>query len=341
MKAEDLRQYIVENNLLEDILDYYDFTYTDRGKYLSVKNMDGDNPDAIVVYKDTLVMKNYTRSYQGDLFTLIQKTFDLSFPATIESIMNAVGLEGGFEADIPEVLREIKALEKLNSEKTDTIYDESVLDIYEHKPSILWYHEGIDVETQGLFNICYDKRTDTIAIPIRDEFGNLVGVKNRKNTTKNVNTKYYYDIPCLKSRVLYGLHLTKEHILEKGYAIVVESEKTVLKLWSNGIKNAVSIGSKDISKHQVNILERLGVKIVFALDNDVLLKYNCKDECSRCKHPCVIKQMKKINNPVYVIYDENLSWGIKGSPMDAGLKNFKKVFKNNMWRYSNGELKKC
>lgn len=330
IEAKDLKRFIIEKDFITEVLDYYDFEYKDMGSYVNIKNPDGDNKRAVVVYKNTLNVENYTRGYKGDIFTFIQSVFGLTFKETITSISNAINIDdNGFE--IPEVLRTLWKLEKYSRDYEIQIYDDSVLDQYEKKPNELWFKEGIDIQTQATFNLCYDKESNTIVMPIRDEFGNLMGIKNRKNTTEDVEKKYYYSLPCKKSRILFGLHLTKKYILEKGFVIVVEGEKTVMQLWSAGIKNAVAIGSKNISKHQVELLKRLKVAIVLFYDEDCKLELDCKANCDMCNNGCIKKEMLKFNSPnVWCVYDKEHKMLKKQSPMDLGVDNFNELFKNKI-----------
>ena len=48
-----------------------------------------------------------------------------------------------------------------------------------------------------------------------------------------------------------------------------ESEKAVQQLASVGIRNCVATGGKTISKYQIEMLTRMNVEIVLALDQDV------------------------------------------------------------------------
>ena len=58
---------------------------------------------------------------------------------------------------------------------------------------------------------------------------------------------------------------------------MVESEKSVLKLWSNGIRNVVAIGGHELSKTQVEKLIRLEVdEIIICYDEDVFRNENGK-----------------------------------------------------------------
>src|SRR5690606_25926636 len=79
-------------------------------------------------------------------------------------------------------------------------------------------------------------------------------------------SKYFYIEPCAKSSILYGLEKTRPYIEKANEVIVVESEKSVMQLWTMGIKNAVAISGHKLSKTQVKKLTHLNVPIVIAYD---------------------------------------------------------------------------
>ena len=66
-----------------------------------------------------------------------------------------------------------------------------------------------------------------------------------------------YDIylePCAKSKILYGLYKTIEHIKAKNCIYILEAEKAVLQLWNYGYKNCISTGGKELSQYQIDMI---------------------------------------------------------------------------------------
>lgn len=338
MDSNNLKQYIIDNDLLEKILCGLDFEFKSKGKYISMKNPDGNNKSAIVIFKNKLNVVNYTRGWNGDIFTLIEKIKNITFSDSIKLVKHVLGIKDCSDIKIlnkPNILEVLSNLEKeCNIKESISILDESILNNYDKKPNKIWYDEGISLETQAIFNICYDNKSNSIVIPIRDEFGNLVGVKNRKNTKENIDMKYYYSYPVRKTLILYGLDKNKEHILKQNLCIVVESEKAVMKLHSNDIKLAVAIGGSDISKEQVSMLEELGIKIILAFDKDVILDAECMDDCTDCDIKCMKKQLNKFSDSTDIScsIDEEDLLDEKDSPIDKGIDVFKKVIKNRYGR---------
>ena len=313
-----LKWYIIENNLLERILIELGFTPKDKGKNFIFANLDGDNKTAICVYKNNLKVVNFTRGYSGDIITLVKESMDVSFLEALNTIVSLTGYSN-FKTKNKDYLKILTKLEH-TSEKVKEIYEfkilnEKILKKYQHSPNALWVNDGINVDTQCEFEICYDDLSSSIIIPIRDQFGHLIGIKNRKNTSDEVYMKYYYSYSFPKSKLLYNLNKAKEYIKKEGEVIVVESEKSVMKLWSSGIRNCIAISGSCLSPTQVLKLEKLNVNILLAYDKDKNIEYMDKEK------------NKFILNAGYIYDDTNLL-NVKDSPIDKGIDVFLKINKN-------------
>lgn len=291
MDAQQLKQYIHENNLVSQILEsigchHIKFT----GKYWTCANYDGDNHSAITIYNtDFLNVVNYTRNitqngkFPSDLITLVGYNKSLSFFEAVRFVCNELGLSyyHDFDQDIPESLKITKMIFQmqengieLEDEKVLKPISENILSYYNLYVNDMFLLDNIDYNTQQEFGIGYDAESNRITIPIRSEIGDLVGVKGRlfKKELEENDLKYLYLEPCSKGRVLYGLYKTHEYIAKSGLVYVGESEKFVLQCWSMGYYNAVSIGGKTITKHQIDKITRLGVDVIFSFDKDVTQK---------------------------------------------------------------------
>lgn len=339
MDVQELKNYIYENKYVEQILDSigcHHIKYHPSNEYWSCANADGDNNGAIVIYDNEFLMcMNYTRQMvkgnrNTDLIDLVCYTKHLTFPQGLKFICEEIGISyyHDFEEDIPESFRILQMIADMNTniteekEKPLTPINEHILSYYKPYVNDIFHEDNIDYKTQREFEIGFDEETNRYTIPIRSEIGDLVGVKGRyfyREVPENEN-KYIYLEPCSKSKILYGLHKTIEYIKNKGVVYVFESEKAVMQLWSYGYKNAVSTGGKTISRHQVELLVRLGVKIIFCFDKDV--------EKSEYEN---IALMFPDNIPLFYMFDEdNLLDGHK-SPSDDSNK-WQKLKENNVYK---------
>lgn len=283
----------------------------------------GDNAKSIVIYIES---KNYntevfTRGeFQGwqykDIISLIQFLKDISFPKAIKYICGICGFDyytDTQEEQTPAFINWLEFVEsghKSESEDKLQLIPESVLNQFVMLPVRKWLEQGISIQSQKDFEIGIDLFSERIILPIRDSTGELVGIKGRLlDDTKIQDDKYIYLYPCSKSRLLYGLDKNYEHIKEKQEVLVLEAEKSVLKLHSMGYKNAVAIGGKTISETQAELLLRLSVPITIALDQDA------SEEEIQCN---VEKLQYPISTaPIYVIKDRfGLLLNEKESPCD-------------------------
>lgn len=130
---------------------------------------------------------------------------------------------------------------------------------------------GITVFAKGK---TFDRFGGRIIFPLFDHRGNVVGFAGRilpfdrriKEAAKYINspeTPIYH-----KSRVLYGLNLTKEEIKKQNRAIIVEGELDLISSYQAGIKNIVAIKGSALTDEQIRLLGRFTKVATLALDSD-------------------------------------------------------------------------
>lgn len=120
----------------------------------------------------------------------------------------------------------------------------------------------------------YDRFRGRVIFPLHDHRGNIAGFAGRilpsddnKDLAKYINTPEtdaYH-----KSKILYGLNLTKGDIKRKNVAVIVEGELDMISSWQAGIGEVVAIKGSALTTEQVNLLSRFTQKIVLALDADI------------------------------------------------------------------------
>lgn len=339
MDVKELKNYIFENNYVEQILESvncHHIKYHISNSYWTAANPDGDNRSAIILYNnEQLICLNKTRQMiksnrVTDIIDLICYIKKLSFPDGLKFICDEIGMSyyHDFEEDIPESFKILKDLEDMNTnlvnerDKPLKPISEHILSYYKNYVNDLFYEDNIDYQTQKEFEIGFDAESNRYTIPIRSELGDLIGVKGRYfyRDVPECENKYVYLEPCSKSKILYGLYKTMKYIKNQGVVYVFESEKAVMQCWNYGYKNVVSSGGKDLSCYQIDLLIRLGATIVLCFDKDV--KKTEIDEI--------------VNNfpdsvPIYYIYDEENILDEKESPSDNPVK-WQYLVKNNKYR---------
>lgn len=320
MRVDELKEYIVDNNYIERILeDLGCGNIREHDGYFTASNPDGNNPQALTVYNnESLITVNYTRNITKnkrvtDIFDLVSFYKDCSFPEALKYVHSILGLDYYAEnTELPVALQVLKMLKDMyiGNDDDDNAplkpIPEQVLTYYLPYGNQMWVNEGISLTTQAEFNVAYDVQTNYIAIPIFDSIGSLVGVKGRYfGEPDEHHIKYLYLEKCNKSKVLYGYWQNREFIKNSQYIIVVESEKSVLKLAEYGYRNAVSTGGKTLSKYQVELITRTGCTPIIAFDKDVN-----EDELQD------IADMFMDGVSVYAVIDKDNLLDEKESPMD-------------------------
>lgn len=258
---------------------------------------------------------------------MVKEKKGLSFPKTIQYISKLINFE---EVEKPEYTLPFGGFyKKIQRFKEDNgvelqVYDESILYEFMKVPNLMFYQDGIDCNTQQLFNIGYDVITQRITVPWRSTSGELIGVMGRKNIREvdKDDNKWYPILSFPKSRVIYGFSENYSSIQDKGVCFVGESEKFTLGLHSMGMSIGLSLGGSTLSESQANNIKSLFCKkIIIGLDEglnkDISIEMGNK-----------LKMNRFIKNEVYYIMDKNnlfLPKGSKMSPTDLPKEDFKKL----------------
>lgn len=339
MDVQYLKQKILDDGKVTDILQELGCHHIrERNDIVQAANVDGDNPSAVCVYlNENLTCLNYTRQIlpdgqtrTTDLLDLISYIRNCSFFETLKWLCEFCGYDYYDEPEeLPESLQILQMLTKMNKESASDEDDntplkpisEKVLSYYLPYGNYLFERDGISLATQKFFEIGYDAQTNRISIPVRDEFGSLVGIKGRllQEHIEEGQNKYLYLFNCNKSRILYGLYQNLDAILRQGKVFVGESEKFVMQLYDMGYYGIATGGSK-ISKHQINMLTRLGVQIIFAYDKDI-----AKEQLDNIASQFVDGVQ------VYAIIDDDDILDDKQSPSDDKNK-WLHLIKNNIYK---------
>ena len=135
-----------------------------------------------------------------------------------------------------------------------------------------------DLERVGLIylkdNRAFDRFRGRIIFPLYDHRGNVVGFSGRIIPgSPKADLKKYINTPETeiyhKSRILFGLNLTKADIKKTKKAVIMEGEIDLISSWQVGVKNAVAIKGSALTPDQVSLLARYADTLILALDADV------------------------------------------------------------------------
>ena len=139
-------------------------------------------------------------------------------------------------------------------------------------------YDVADIERAGLAfkterKTYMDRFRGRIMFPIYNTFGKVVGFSGRilpeldtGDSGKYVNSP---ETPIFnKSRILYGLHKTKQNIREEKTAFLVEGQMDFLMLYQDGVKNCVATSGTALTQHHLEVLKKIAEKLIVAFDSD-------------------------------------------------------------------------
>lgn len=322
MDVTSLKEHICNEDLSEQVLESIGCHSISRhgDDYITCANKDGDNKNAIVLYlNENLTVINYTRCISKtkrttDIIDLVMFNEDCSFPEALKFICNEIGMDY-YNNELEEMCESLQIIKMLQGWLTNEDMEcntplkpisEKILSYYINAGNKMWEDEGISLETQSEFEIGYDPHSNYITIPVRDELGSLVGVKARYfGKPDEYHSKFTALEKYSKSKVLYGYWQNRLFIKNNRKIIIVESEKSVLKLAEIGCRNVVATGGKKITKQQIEMIVRTGCTPIIAFDKDC-------DE-GQLQH---IADMFVDGIDVYAIIDKCNMLDEKESPMD-------------------------
>jgi DNA primase len=338
-----LKEYIYKENKIEYILEQigcHSIKYHPNKEYFSCGNIsnkdgDGDNINAINI-KNNMYLNcvNYTRKKhfddKSDLITLIQYNKDLSFKKAMRYTHNLLGLQFTYKKEEEKkkdvfdplaVFKKVKKYRKQNNVSDIEVLDDEILEDYTPCIHVNWVKEGITQYTVNKFQLGYSFRRQRVIIPVRYWLtGELIGITGRtmvENYDEFDIPKYFAIKPYTKTINLYGLYENYETIEKAGYAIIWESEKSVLKRHSLLDGTGVAVGCHDISDEQVRILLGLNIsEIIISFDKGIDIDY-IRHCCEKFYH------LRKVS----YIYDK---WDLledKEAPADKPNKIYEFLFK--------------
>lgn len=249
---------------------------THRNYTTATKGYAHDNQSGIVIYHDTFsALMPTTPEFNSypiqDIISVVQYYQNISFPQAIAWICQTLGFD--YYNETPKINPTLQWLEDITqgnqkNSSQNIVLHPNVLNQFFPYLHYTWYTDGVSIQVAKDFNIGYDIVTNSITIPLYDEIGNIIGIQCR-SLNIDPDSKYYFLYPCSKQSILYGFYQNYQAIKEKHEIILFEGAKSVLQARSLGINNTAALLGKKISQSQIDILNREGIDIILALDNDV------------------------------------------------------------------------
>jgi DNA primase len=272
MLADIKKELINHPDKLKDVLEHFGYcNIVIRPKYISFGRDEKSSKKSIVINLENneyLYTIDYARNIRKDIFSYIIEQRKVEFIDVLNEVRHALGITDYYDFfDNKGIFGGF--YEKIRKRRTNKVntYDDSILDCYVNCGNIRFLADNISLLSQKFFKIKYDVESQGIVIPIRNQFGQLMGVKERFNyDVPDGEMKYFYAVPCSMSQTLFGYSQNYEFLVDNTIYIF-EAEKSCMQCYSYGIRNCVSLGSGSISIQQVKMLLELNPKrIIFLHD---------------------------------------------------------------------------
>ena len=283
-----------------------------------------ENTPSFSIRKDPPFWYDYSSGQGGNVYTFIKKYFNCSSAEAVNKLKEYAGVDGEIAAPKEKlsatvVCRKYQKPKVTQKESKVKILPDNYMERYEKRADKLamWEKEGISRDSLDRFQVYYDGFSDRLVYPIRDLDGNIANIGGRtcdQRWKEKGLRKYTYLQSWGTINTIYGLYENMEAIKNAGEVILFEGCKSVLIADTWGIHCCGAILTSHLSTNQFKILVKLGVKVTFALDNDVPV-WEDKN----------INKLKQYINVSY-LHDTNNLLGPKDSPVDEGFDVFKKLY---------------
>lgn len=265
----------------------------------------------------------------GGIINFIMEYEHLSY---VDAVKKVLGLAGVSEVDARPKLRSssLGFFKKVYGEQKvrpaaparDCLPEDYMEQFVDETPEE-WVEEGIDPEVMRLYGVRIDKRGNRIVYPVRDNDGNLIGVKGRtryKDFKLLGIQKYMNYVKIGTCNYFQGMQQAADAIRESNEVIIVEGIKSVMKIRSFGMENVIAAETSRLNEAQIRLLIQKRIKnIVIAFDQDVDLE---KIEENTLK-------LRRFAN-VSVVFDMDGLLEPKMSPCDAGKDVWLQLYNNRI-----------
>ena len=294
-------------------------------------------------YTDSQRFHCWVCQYDADIFGVVQKIRDCTFPQSVDYICSTLGInatELDIRHDVDNWQRDLRRWlpnADIDDPSELTVYDSAILSAFDHLYPTEWLEYGITRDSMDKFGIGWYARQACISIPVVQN-GQLVGVRGRYTKRQDVDKGKYRPIAMLDGTVLkfstnqclYGLDQNKAAIEKCHQVLLFESEKSILKADSWNIHNALAIFGSNISKRHIEMLLELGVNdVVLCMDSDYRKVGDDDFQFFVAKMRKLAGKLRGYFN-VSIIYNNQGYDGYKYSPVDFDRWQFDKLYESRV-----------
>lgn len=275
----DALQLIKDNLDVELVLGHYDFDQTrPSGNYYRAccKLHEGNNPTGFVISIDTGLWSCHTGDCgSGDIFHLVQRLEDVSFPVAVHKVADVLGLDIANLEIVARTQQEKKELRRFLEAMKSVQRQE--IDAYEPIGEIktVKKFKEFDLSTIERFGLTYfttfhgsTSKGEPMTLHDRLGFPMIFGSKqigiSLRATKKGEPNKWIHQPPnMITGNILYNY----DSVIGESEVVVVEGITDVWAYYEIGLPAVATYGAH-LTKEQVRLLLQLGADLVFSFDND-------------------------------------------------------------------------
>lgn len=326
-----IKEQLIENpEKLVELLEEFSFEHINhRNTEIRFARSDSGGANISIRLKNNpyCCVSDWSRGVSTDIISYIIQEKNVTFHEVLRTTKKILGLSNDWRPQHRKLLFG-GIYQNIINKNQDIIvktYDESILNQYLNIGNKLWLDDGISLEVQKEFNILFDVCDNSIVIPWRNQFGEIIAIKNRVNGNPEEGmSKYYFSIGGYVSSSLYGYSENFPY-LQNTDIFIGESEKQVLQLATKGYRNVISLGSNSLSHQQAKLILSLNPKKIIWLLDEGLPKENTLRNAKIIKDYCVIRQVEQY----WWDWENSLSVtsGSKISPGDCSKEVFEDILK--------------
>lgn len=323
----ELSELIDSVDILEYISQYADFEEK-GGEYWCLSPLKSENTPSFSIRKETNTFYDFSSGKGGNVLNFIRFYNHCSFNEAVEILKKYAGCDGEVvpkkKMAAIEVAKRYKGRKKQTKVVQTKVLPDDYMLRYERNPEKLavWEAEGISEASLERFQVAYDSFSDRLVYPIRNVNGEIVNVGARTldpDWKQKKLRKYSYMFSWEGGmNAVFGLAENRDEILRKKEVILFEGAKSVMIADSWGIRNCGALLTSHLSQFQLKILAKLGVRVVFALDKEVVIR----DDPN-------IARLKRYVSVDY-IWDRDGLLDEKDSPVDKGVEAFMKLYEGRL-----------
>lgn len=334
----------LKKQLLEDpenictLLEEFEFEHITlkRNEIRFARNSEGGQNIRIrLENNDYLNVTDYARSEHCDIVSYIIKEKHTGFRTVLTAIKKILHLSDDWRPQNGkrEIFGGVYSRIINKTKPQPKTYPEEILNEYMPVGNMLWLRDGISLETQRFYDVCFDIENNGIVFPWRNEHGDIIAIKSRYNGMPPEGiSKYYFPIGGNISSSLYNYSQCYQYLYGND-VIIVESEKACMQAYTMGYKNVVGLGSNSLSEDQAKLIIQLQPRrIVMALDEGLEFEQTVKN-IKLLKSLAVMRELKIF----YWDSAMDIDIPLKASPTDMGKEKFEEIMREQIVEYDDLE----